>query len=65
MQTFFKEFVILINIIYWLPMFICFAITLVVAWLLSSHFKIKKIYKIIISLIAACAVSLFWIIPAE
>ena len=46
-------------------MFICFAITLVVAWLLSSHFKIKKIYKIIISLITACAVSLFWIIPAE
>lgn len=65
MQTFFKEFVILINILYWLPMFVCFAITLVVAWLLSSHFKIKKIYKTIISLLAACMVSLFWIIPAE
>ena len=65
MQTFFKEFVILINILYWLPMFVCFAVTIVVAWLLGSHFKVKKIYKIIIALLAACAVSLFWIIPAE
>ena len=65
MQTFYKEFVLLINIIYWLPMFVCFAITIAVAWLLGSHFKVKKIYKIIIALLAACAVSLFWIIPAE
>lgn len=65
MQTFFKEFVILINILYWLPMFVCFSVTIVVAWLLGSHFKVKKIYKIIIALLAACAVSLCWIIPAE
>ena len=65
MKTFYREFALLINIIYWLPMFMSMAVAIVVAWFVGSHFKIKKAYKTIISLLAACAVSLFWIIPVE
>ncbi|MBQ9258608.1 MAG: hypothetical protein IJ187_11525 [Neisseriaceae bacterium] len=65
MKTFYREFALLINIIYWLPMFMSMAVAIVVAWFVGSHFKIKKVYKTIISLLAACAVSLFWIIPVE
>ena len=65
MKTFYREFALLINIIYWLPMFMSMAVAIVAAWFVGSHFKIKKVYKTIIALLAACAVSLFWIIPVE
>ena len=65
MQTFFKEFVILINIIYWLPMFISIAITIVAVWLLGKRFKVKKIYRVIVSVLLAYLVSLYWYIPVK
>ncbi|MBO7081354.1 MAG: hypothetical protein J6V99_04880 [Neisseriaceae bacterium] len=65
MQTFFKEFVILINILYWLPMFICIAAGITAVWALGSYFKIKKVYRVIFSAIIACLMTLPWYLPAK
>ncbi len=65
MQTFFKEFVILINILYWLPMFISIVVAVAVVWILGKRFKVKRIYRIIVSVLLAYLVSLYWYIPVK
>ncbi|MBQ9682282.1 MAG: hypothetical protein IJV35_03325 [Neisseriaceae bacterium] len=65
MQTFFREFVILVNIIYWLPMFMGMAVAIVVVWILGSHFKVKKIYRIIIAVLVSYTLSLYWTVPIK
>ena len=73
MQTFYKEFVLLVNILYWLPMFVsvvlAIAFSTLIIWLGGHYFKIKKIYRIIANVIAIVLAILIipphWTVPAK
>ena len=46
-------------------MFISIAVAVVVVWILGSHFRIKKVYRIVFSAFIACLMTLPWYLPAK
>ena len=60
-----KEFHFFLKAMYYLPMFFCIAIAVVLIWAIGDYFKIKKNYRIIVAVLVSFLVSLCWIIPIK
>ena len=60
-----KEFHFFMKAMYYTPMFFCIAVVIVLVWALSERFKVKKGYRIIVVVLVAYLVSLFWTMPIK